>query len=186
MQVPVLTLAVLFATFAFTCAEHLHPSLLGLLRRDPVALSHHQWWRLFTPLLVQPDPWPRALMVFLLFLIVGALSERLWKRSGWITLYLLCGLTGEIAGYFWEPYNAGMSVAGAGLLGSLAAWVILSAPPWQAKLGAGFIVLGAVILICISDIHGPPILVGAFMATVMIRHGKSFLTRDRHLRHDTP
>jgi rhomboid protease GluP len=75
-------------------------------------------------------------------------------------LYLLCGLTGEIAGYFWEPYNAGMSVAGAGLLGSLAAWVILSAPPWQVKLGAGFIVLGAVILICISDIHGPPILGG--------------------------
>jgi hypothetical protein len=64
--------------------------------------------------------------------------------------------------------------------------MILSAPPWQAKLGGGFIVLGAVILICISDIHGPPILVGAFMATVMIRHGKSFLTRDRHLRHDTP
>lgn len=184
MQIPVLTLAVLFATFAFTCAEHLHPSLLGLLRRDPVALSHHQWWRLLTPLLVQPDPWPRALMVFLLFLIVGALSERVWKRNGWITLYLLCGLTGEIAGYFWEPYNAGMSVAGAGLLGSLAAWMILSAPPWQAKLGGGYIVLGAVILICISDIHGPPILVGAFMGTVMIRHGKSFLTRDRHLRHD--
>jgi hypothetical protein len=34
MRVPVLTVAVLFTTFGFTCAEHLHPSLLGLLQRD--------------------------------------------------------------------------------------------------------------------------------------------------------
>ena len=85
----------------------------------------------------------------------------------------MCGLTGEIAGYFWEPYNAGMSVAGAGLLGGLAAWMIVQAQPWQAKLGGGFIVLGAVILICVFDIHGPPILVGALMGTAMIRYGTS-------------
>jgi rhomboid protease GluP len=173
MRFPVLTVAVLFTAFGFTCAEHLHPSLLGLLRRDPVALSHYQWWRLFTPLLVQPDPWPRALTVFLLFLIIGALSERLWKRKAWLILYFLGGLTGEIAGYFWEPYNAGMSVAGAGLLGGLTAWMVLLARPWQAKLGGGFIILGAVILICASDIHGPPIVVGAFTGAVMIRHRTS-------------
>jgi hypothetical protein len=135
MRIPVLTVAVLITTFGFTCAEHLHPSLLGLLQRDPDALSHYQWWRLFTPLIVQPDPWPRALAVFLLFLIIGALSERLWKRRAWLILYLVCGLTGEIAGYFWQPYNAGMSVAGAGLLGGLAAGMIVQAQPWQAKMG---------------------------------------------------
>ena len=174
---PVLTLSVLFITLAFTCAERLHPFVLVLLRRDPVALSHYQWWRVFTPLLVQPDPWRRALMVFLLFLIVGSLSECLWKRTAWTILYLVCGLTGEIAGYFWEPYNAGMSVAGAGLLGSLAAWMILQAHSWQARVGGGFIVLCGTILICTSDIHGPPILVGAFMGTIMIHNkDKSLLT----------
>jgi hypothetical protein len=81
MRFPVLTVAVLSTTIGFTCAEHLHPALLGLLRRDPVALSHYQWWRLFTPLLVQPDPWPQALTVFLLFLIIGAQSERVCGRG---------------------------------------------------------------------------------------------------------
>ncbi|MGB7190165.1 MAG: rhomboid family intramembrane serine protease [Acidobacteriaceae bacterium] len=164
---PVLTVSILAITVTLSCIERRHPVVLRLLQRDPIALSH-QWWRLISPLLVQPDPWPLALCVFSLFFIVGALSEQLWKRSHWTLLYLLCGLTGEIAGYLWQPYSAGMSVAGAGLLGSLAAWVILRTKAWQAKLGAGFVLVGAVILVCISDIHGPPILVGALLGTIII------------------
>jgi membrane associated rhomboid family serine protease len=168
-RLPVLTVSILAITVTLSSIERRHPAVLRLLQRDPVALPH-QWWRLVSPLLVQPDAWPLACRVFILFFMVGALSEQLWKRSHWILLYLLCGITGEIAGYLWQPYSAGMSVAGAGLLGSLAAWVILRTRSWQAELGAGFILVGAVILVCISDIHGPPILVGALLGAIIIDH----------------
>ncbi|HZY61523.1 MAG TPA: rhomboid family intramembrane serine protease [Edaphobacter sp.] len=167
--VPMLTLCVLLITVTLSCVERLYPALLLFLWRDPVAFSHHQWWRLLTPLLVQPDPWPQALSVFLLFLVVGTLSERLWTRTGWLSFYFAGGLAGEIAGYIWQPYDAGMSVAGAGLLGGLAGWMISSASVWQVKLGGLLILLGALVLIWRSDIHGPPILVGCLIGVLVIR-----------------
>lgn len=177
--VPVLTLCALLITVTVSCLERLYPALLHFLWRDPVALSHHQWWRLLSPLLVQPDPWPRAVSEFLLFLIVGTLSERLWTKAAWLSLYLAGGLAGEIAGYQWQPYDAGMSVAGAGLLGALAASMILRAPAWQAKFGGGLILLGGLILAWRSDIHGPPTLIGGLIGALMIRSGRHSLVKIR-------
>jgi hypothetical protein len=44
------------------------------LQRTPSALARHQWWRLITPLLVQPDGWRAIVFVFTSILIVGALA----------------------------------------------------------------------------------------------------------------
>lgn len=177
--VPVLTLCALLITVTGSCLDRLYPALLHFLWRDPLALSHHQWWRLLSPLLVQPDPWPRAVSVFLLFLVVGSLSEHLWTKAAWLSLYLAGGLAGEIAGYMWQPYDAGLSVAGAGLLGALATSMILRAAACQVKLGGGLILLGGLILAWRSDIHGPPILVGGLIAVLMIRYGRHSLVKIR-------
>ena len=168
--VPVLTLSAFLITAKLSCLERSYPTLLLLLWRNPVALSH-QWWRLLSPLLVQPDPWPQALSVFFLFLVVGILSERLWTKAAWLSLYLAGGLAGEIAGYMWQPYDAGMSVAGAGLLGGLAAWMISRVPACQAKFGGGLILFGVLVLALRSDIHGPSIFVGGLIGALMIRFG---------------
>lgn len=174
--VPLLTLVVLSMTVVPSCLGRSYPSLLPLLWRDPAALPH-QWWRLLSPLLIQPDPWPQALSVFVLFLVVGVVSERLWTKAGWLSLYFAGGLVGEIVGYLWQPYGAGMSVAGAGLLGGLAAWMLARAPAWQARIGGWLIFLGAVVLAWRLDIHGPPILAGSLVGALMIRSQKHTFVR---------
>ena len=56
--------------------------------------------------------------------IVGCIVERIYGPWRWLLFYLAAGLTGEIAGYAWQPQGAGASVAGAGLLGALLTWLV--------------------------------------------------------------
>jgi len=87
----------------------------------------------------------------------------------WIVLYFVSGVTGEIAGYAWQPMGAGASVAGAGLLGAFAVWLILENRAPQAMTGAVFVLVGAAILTLVRDLHGPPIMIGACMGWAMLK-----------------
>jgi hypothetical protein len=71
--------------------------------------------------------------------------------------------------HVWQPYGAGALVAGSGLLGSLATWLVYKNQATPAKFGGAVILLGAGILSCMRDIHGLPILVGAFIGLVMFK-----------------
>jgi membrane associated rhomboid family serine protease len=57
--------------------------------------------------------------------IVGVPIERLFGKRRWLVLYLAGGLTGELAGYAWQPLGAGNSVAVFGLVGGLLAALLL-------------------------------------------------------------
>jgi hypothetical protein len=58
------------------------------------------------------------------FAVVGTFVERIFSRRDWLLLYFVSGVFGELAGMFWKPTGAGASVAGCGLLGALAVWVL--------------------------------------------------------------
>jgi hypothetical protein len=83
----------------------------------PAALAAGQWWRLVTALFVQYDPWWQIVIVFALIAGIGAIAERLFGPGRWLLLYVGCGVVGQAFGFRWQPYDAGASVAGAGLLG---------------------------------------------------------------------
>jgi membrane associated rhomboid family serine protease len=168
-RLPVATITVLTVTGILTALEFVYPALLPSLQRTPSALALHQWWRLFTPLFVHSDGLRQIAFNFPAILIVGILAERIFGPWRWLLIYFTCGLVGEIAGYAWQPSGAGASIAGAGLLGSLALWLLLKGKVVQAKIGGAIILLGALILIYRRDIHGPPIVAGALIAFAMLR-----------------
>jgi rhomboid protease GluP len=155
-----------------TGLQFVYPQLLPALERRPTALAQHEWWRLITPLLVHPDGWSQISFNFPAILIVGALTERIYGSLRFLILYLLGGLVGEVAGYLWQPFGAGASIAGAGALGALAFWLLLRNGPVQARFGGAFVLTGAILLTLNRDIHGPPILVGACAAGLMHRQDK--------------
>jgi hypothetical protein len=59
-------------------------------------------------------------------------------------------------------------VAGCGLLGALAVW-LLRIPPLPARVGGAVILACAIVLTSMRDLHGPSLLAGAFIAFVMLR-----------------
>ncbi len=170
-KLPLATLSVLAITGVVTGMQFVFPQLLFWLGRNPSAFAQHQWWRLITPLFVHSDGWRQIAFNFPAILIVGILAERVWGSRRWLILYFACGLIGELAGYAWQPYGAGASVAGAGLLGSLAMWLFYKGKVAQTYFGGAVILIGAVILVFFRDIHGPPVLAGACIAFAMIKAG---------------
>jgi membrane associated rhomboid family serine protease len=167
---PVATVSVLSVTGILTVLQYVFPPLLPLLERTPSALVRHEWWRLFTPLFAHSDGLRQVAFNFPAILIVGILAERIFGHVRWIVIYFTCGLVGEVAAYAWHPTGAGASVAGAGLLGSLAFWLLHDGKVVQAQIGGGIILVGSLILVYFHDIHGPPILAGALIAFVMKTH----------------
>jgi membrane associated rhomboid family serine protease len=99
--------------------------------------------------------------------VLGTFAERIFGRRNWLLLYFPAGIVGELTGAFWKPLGAGASVAGCGLLGGLATWLI-SRDNLPGRFGGIFILLGAAILTFFRDIHGPPLFTGAAVAALLL------------------
>jgi membrane associated rhomboid family serine protease len=166
---PIATVSVFVITGIVTGLQFAFPGMLDDLRRDGAALAQHEWWRLITPLFVHAEGWRQIGFVFPAMLIVGLLVERLFGSRRWLVLYFVGGLVGELAGYAWKPTGAGASVAVAGLLGALATWLIVGNRRPQGIAGGTIILLGAVVLTFVRDLHGPPIVAGGVMGWWMLR-----------------
>lgn len=128
--VPVLTAAVLGVTAAVSIAGLLTDSVLLTLRRDAIALSDGQLWRLLTSLLVQDGGIAGTVFNLLGLALVGVAAERRLGRRAWLVAYLVGGLSGEVAGWAgWQPDGAGNSVGVCGLAGALAVVVLRGTGP---------------------------------------------------------
>lgn len=169
VRLQVATLSILLVTGVLTGLQFAFPQVLAALMRTPAAITNHEWWRFVTPLFVHDEGWKQIAFNFPALLIIGTLTEHLFGSRQVLFLYFVSGFVGEIAGLAWNPYGAGASVAGAGLLGALAFWMLAKNRTPPAMFGAIVILAGAAILTGIKDLHGPPILAGAALAAVMLR-----------------
>jgi rhomboid protease GluP len=170
---PRLHLLVLTPTLALTVAASWHPALFISLRRDPQALLGGEVWRLLSPVLIQADAlqeggWWRMVVVLVMVAVVIVVGERAFGARRCLLLYGLGALVGHGVGAFWDPYGSGCSVAGCGILGGIAGW-LLRAEPLRVKLGAAlWLGLGG-LATWLRDIHGPPLLAGALSAAWLAR-----------------
>jgi rhomboid protease GluP len=156
------TLAVLAVTVAITLLQVAVPQVRLDLWRDQGALESGQLWRVATPLLIQYDaPW-NAISVWAVIAVAGTAVERVYGSARWLVIYAACGIAGQGFGYAWAPPDAGASVAGAGLLGALSAWLLAprTAAPLPPRLLAVLAPLGRLMLTLSKDMHGPPLLLG--------------------------
>jgi rhomboid protease GluP len=167
---PIATLSVLAVTVVVTLLQVPFPAVRLALWRDPHALAAGQVWRLVTPLLVQDDAWWQVVTVFALIAGIGIAAERLFGPGCWLLLYLCGGVVGHAFGFGWQPYDAGASVGAAGLLGAVCAWLLSPAGPRLARVRVWAVawLLGGLVLTLARDIHGPPLLLGFGLGTLLL------------------
>ena len=172
-KIPKATLAVLFITGIATLLQFCFPVFIATLERTPNMLAAGQWWRLITPILINPEGWSQIVFNLFGIAIIGFLVGRMFGSVRWLILYLAGAVVGELAGSVWKPAGAGSSVAICGLLGGLAAWLLWRRQPTQFRFGGAMILLGALVLTSMRDLHGPPVVAGAFAAAVMLSRDAS-------------
>jgi rhomboid protease GluP len=135
------------------------------MRLDVASLSAGEWWRLITPLFVQPYGWVQFVFNILFLAVFLPMAERLYGTKVWL-LFLGTGLAGQLVNIHWRPGGGGSSTAAFGIMGTVLAYVLLrcnSAPQqyrWFAVLG----ILGGVVMCFNRDGHGAGVLSGAALA----------------------
>ncbi len=105
------------------------PAILTVLQRDPQALLQGQWWRLFSPLLVDSDGWLQFVTVSIGFLCVGISAQHWLGWWRWLLLFFAGATAGEIMGYLWQPYGGGTSIALFGLIGGMVIFLLRRRQP---------------------------------------------------------
>jgi rhomboid protease GluP len=167
---PVATVSVLAVTVVLTVLQYPFPQVRLALWRDPDLIAAGQWWRLVTALFVQYDAVWQIVVVFACIAALGVVAERMFGHGWWLMIYLGCGVIGQIFGCLWEPPDAGASVAAAGLLGAVSAWLLSPAGPrqLQVRIWGVFWPLVGIALTVKQDHHGPPLLVGFAVGALLL------------------
>ncbi|WP_372672351.1 rhomboid family intramembrane serine protease [Amycolatopsis kentuckyensis] len=178
---PYLTAVVFAVTLACGIAQLVHPPLYDAMHRDAARIDAGEWYRLVTGMFFQ-DGWAFGLTSNLVWLAVfGTLAERVFGRGRWLVLYFGCGLFGQVVSYLWlNPAGAGNSMCVAGLLGGLAAVVMVASRRYGVVLPVQFRVLAfalpvlAVVDTVVHDNHGLPLLLGMALGFLLLpRPGQS-------------
>lgn len=162
------SLALIAVTASVTGAQFVVPEVLPALRRDLDGLRDGQWWRVVTPLFVQPGGIGQVLSNALFLLMFVPLAEKLYGR-GMLVLYFTAGLLVQIDRYYWDPTGGGSSSAAFGVVGGLCVYI------WRHRQALPLPVLmlgvaglcGGVILTVAHDGHGPGLLIGAAVAMLL-------------------
>jgi membrane associated rhomboid family serine protease len=165
---PITAILIIGVTALITTLQFIFPEVLSEFRRNREALLAGEWWRMVTPLFVQAHGWRQCCFNGVAAVIVCPLAERLYGKR-LLALYFIPGVLGEVFGYLWRPNGAGSSLGIAGVVGGLFAFTFLhrqEVPRW-ALIFALCGVIGAVLLCFTADSHGPPILIGAILASLM-------------------
>jgi rhomboid protease GluP len=141
------------------------PEILQAFRLDVDGLKAGEWWRLVSPLFVQPYG-PYQFLFNMMFLVVFLpMAERIYGARVWL-LYLLPGVVGQLVNCAWRPGGGGSSTAAFGVMGSILIYVLLDrkSAPRQYPVFAILGLCGAVAMCFTRDGHGPGLLTGAVLA----------------------
>lgn len=176
-KLPIATAAVVLCWAVCTALYHLGADGLFLaVRRDPRALANGEWWRVISPVLVQPDSVPTVIGLGVIVVVVGVIGERILGHARWCVLFVAGALAGHVVGEVWQPYSSGVSVGFCGVLGGLVAYALLARQvvvPVRFRIGAAVVAVGAAVLCVITDIHGPAILAGVLVGGVLVLVSRS-------------
>lgn len=172
---PYLTAAVFLVTLACGIAQLAHRPLYDAVVRDAARIDDGQWYRLVTGMFFQ-DSRAFGLVSNLLWLAVfGTLAERVFGRVRWLVLYFGCGLFGQFMSYVWlNPVGAGNSMCVTGLIGALAAVVMVASRRYGVVLPVQFRVMAfaapvlAVADTAVHDNHGLPLLLGLALGFLLL------------------
>ncbi|MFL5340918.1 MAG: rhomboid family intramembrane serine protease [Gemmataceae bacterium] len=101
------------------------PILTGAVTSD--ALLRGEWWRLLTCCFVHHGLIHLGLNMYSLW-VVGRLTEQIWGRWRYLTIYLLSGFGGSCIAMYLQPQGvlAGASGALWGIMTSLPVWLMLN------------------------------------------------------------
>lgn len=121
--VPVVTIGVGIVTAAVSTAAIIHPPLTAAMVRSGELVHAGEWWRLVTPVLVQPDGWGQFAFNLAGIAVVGAVLEQLVRRWLWLAVFLTAGIGSVLVLTLVTPgdHDGGSSDCVAGLIGALAA-----------------------------------------------------------------
>jgi len=162
------SLLLISVTAIVTAAQFVFPDVLPALRRDLPGLRDGQWWRVITPLFVQPSGMGQVLSNGLFLFMFVPLAEKLYGR-GMLALYFTAGLLVQIDRYYWDPTGGGSSSAAFGVIGGLCVYICRHrrAVPVPVQMLAVAGLCGGVILTVAHDGHGPGLLIGATVALLL-------------------
>jgi len=166
---PLVASAIIIALTALTFGLQLaYPEVLDVLRRDIVGLQAGEWWRLVTPLFVQPHGAFQFFFNMMFLAVFLPMVERLYGARLWL-LFFVPGVVGQAVNYAWNPSGGGTSTAIFGVMGSVLMYVV-----WDRKNTPEqywvFAILGlcsAVVMCFTRDGHGPGVLTGAVLAALI-------------------
>jgi membrane associated rhomboid family serine protease len=132
------TLTIATVTAVVGALQLRHVEVLTWLQRDPAQLRAGQWWRLVTPLLVQPAGWGQYGFNLVGVVLVGLGVERRYRALRTLACYLGAGIAGVGVALLWAPHErgGGSSDAVAGLVGALTvAYWVDRRPPGRIAVG---------------------------------------------------
>ncbi|MEZ5189996.1 MAG: rhomboid family intramembrane serine protease [Schumannella sp.] len=168
LRTPWATLAIAAVVLGVSVAGELDHGILNALCRDIGALRAGEWWRAFTPLLVQDGGWPGLAFNVLALVAIGALVESLLPR--WVVPvgFVATGLLAELAAYTVMRGQgfAGNSVANLGLA-ALVLVAALRSSRVPARLAGGVGMLAGAVLLLTWDLHAAGILAGTLLALAL-------------------
>lgn len=163
-----LSASIIGVTFLITGLQFVFPEILSLFRRDLAALRAGEWWRMVTPLFVQPYGWIQCVFNGAFLLVFLPLAEMLFGYRT-LALYFVPGVAGQAVNYVWRPDGGGSSTAIFGVMGALLIYVCRrrNEMPRQYFIFALLGLCGAVAMSFVRDGHGPALLVGALSAVTL-------------------
>ena len=145
-----------------------YPEFLQALRLDVAGLKAGEWWRLITPLFVQPHGTLQLLFNVMFLVVFLPMGERLYGSRIWF-LYFVPGVVGQLVNYAWSAGGGGSSTAVFGVMGSVLMYVLWQrkGAPRQYPVFAILGICGAVVMCFTRDGHGPGLLTGAVLAALI-------------------
>jgi rhomboid protease GluP len=168
-RLPVLSIVIIGTTALITGLQFVYPEVLPALTRSEEALKAGEWWRVVTPLFVQPAGWTQCVFNAMFLLAFLPLGEKLYGRSI-LALYFIPGVLCQFFNYAWNPEGGGgSSTAIFGVMGALLVYVCRQRkhlPPQYFPIAiSGLCAAG--MLSVVRDGHGPALLVGALVAMML-------------------
>jgi membrane associated rhomboid family serine protease len=169
----------IFVLMALAGGSTNEPTLMAFGVKDNAEIARGQWWRFITPVFIHIGMLHLFFNSYALW-IVGPQVEKLYGPARFVILYVLTGVAGVYASYFYHPLTVSAGASGAifGLFGVLLVFGIRyrnSIPPFfKRAVGTGVLpvivinlIIGFTIPAIDNSAHIAGLLSGAALAAIV-------------------